>query len=222
MFKFKRIIKSFIAAALSACILTAGSLAYTGTGTVKVNTYLNIRSSGSTNSAIIGKLYNGTNVKITDSSSGWYKISYNGTTGWVSSSYLKLAQAGTASSRIKTVTSTANSLLGVNYASKGTSPATGFDCSGFTMFCYAKAGVTLPHSSTSQAAMGIPVSRSNLQPGDIIFFGTSGNGTVNHCGIYIGNNNFINAQSGAGSVKQASLTISYWSNAYITARRYIY
>lgn len=222
MLKFKKVIKGFIAATLSACLLTAASLAYTGTGTVKVNTYLNIRSSASTSSAIVGKLYNGTNVKITDNSNGWYKISYNGMTGWVSSSYLTLPQVGPASSRIQTAINTANNMLGVNYAFAGASPTTGFDCSGLTMYCYAKAGVTLPHSAASQSAMGIPVSRSNLQPGDIIFFGTSVSGTINHCGIYIGNNNFINSQSGAGSVKQASLTTGYWSNAYITARRYIY
>lgn len=222
MIKFKKAIKGFIAIALSTCILTAASLAYTGTGTVKVNTYLNIRSSASTGSAIVGKLYNGTNVTIIDSSSGWYKVSYNGTTGWVSGSYLTLAQASTDASRIQTVINTANSMLGVNYAYAGTSPTTGFDCSGLTMYCYAKASVILPHSASSQSAMGISVSRSNLHPGDIIFFGTSVSGSINHCGIYIGNNNFINAQSGAGSVKQASLTTSYWSNAFITARRYIY
>jgi cell wall-associated NlpC family hydrolase len=220
MLKLKKIISGVIAAALSAGIMTFSTLAYTGTGTVKVSTYLNVRSSASTSSVIVGKLYSGTKVTITGSSNGWYKISCNGISGWASGSYITLT--GSTSSGIQTVIDTAKKMIGVKYAYAGASPATGFDCSGLAMYCYAKAGVTLPHYTKSQVSMGISVSRSNLQAGDLIFFSTTGSGTINHVGIYIGNNSFINAQSGAGLVKQASLTTSYWSNAYVTARRYIY
>lgn len=221
MLKLKKTLKCTIAAVLSACALTTASLAYTGTGTVKVNTCLNVRSSASTSSSIIGKLYNGAAVTITGSSNGWYKISYNGTTAWVSSSYVTVPSSST-SSKIQTIVNTAKSMIGVKYKYAAASPSTGFDCSGLTMYCYSKADITLPHNSVSQSKLGTAVSRANLQPGDLIFFSTSGAGTINHVGIYIGSNNFINAQSGAGQVKQASLSTSYWSNAYVTARRYIY
>jgi cell wall-associated NlpC family hydrolase len=219
MYKLKKLIKATVAAAISTCILTAAVFAYSGTGTVKVTTCLNVRSSSSTSSTIIGKLYNGTQISLIDSSNGWYKISYNGITGWVSGNYITVTPAST---NIQKVVDTAKSMLGVKYSFAGVSPTTGFDCSGLTMYCYSKTGITLPHNSSAQATMGIAVSRANLQPGDLIFFGTSGSGTINHVGIYIGNTNFINAQSGAGLVKQASLSTSYWSNAYIKARRYIY
>lgn len=218
MMNFKKALKGTTAAVLSACALTIASFAYTGTGTVKVSTSLNVRSSASTSSSIIGKLYNGNTVTITGSTDGWYKISYNGRTAWISSSYVTIPSN---SSRIQTVIDTAKSMIGVKYIYAGASPSTGFDCSGLTMYAYAKAGVSLPHNSVSQSKLGIAVSRSNLQPGDLVFFATSGSG-INHVGIYIGNNNFINAQSGAGQVKQQSLATSYWSNAYVTARRYIY
>jgi len=219
MFKLSRKIKYAVAATLSVCMLTAATLAFSGTGTVSVGTYLNVRSSASTTSTVIGKLNNGTKVTIVDSTTGWYKINYNGKTGWVSSGYVTVSSNST---RIQTVVNTAKSTLGVKYVYGGASSATGFDCSGLTMYAYGKAGVTLPHSAASQSKMGIAVSRSNLQPGDLIFFGTSTKGVVNHIGIYIGGGNFINAQSGAGYVKEANLSNTYWSGVYITARRYIY
>lgn len=214
MFKIRKTLMRLTATALSICMLTIASLAYTGTGTVKVNTYLNVRSSASTSASIIGKLYNGTNVTITGSTNGWYKINYNGGSGWVSSSYI------TTSSKATTVVNTAKSCLGVKYIYGGATTS-GFDCSGLTMYCYSKIGITLPHNSLAQSKLGTYIKRTNLQPGDLIFFDTSGGKSINHVGIYIGNNSFISAQSGAGSVKTASLSTSYWSTAYVTARRYI-
>ena len=189
---------------------------------VDVTNYLNIRSAGSTAAAITGELYNDTLVTIIDSSSdGWSEVAYYGGTGWVSSQYLKLGNAYISSNpKIQTVTDTAQRMIGVPYVFAGASTS-GFDCSGLTLYAYSKIGVTLPHSAAQQATLGTAVSRANPQPGDLVFFDTDGgNNNITHVGIYIGNNMFVNAESGTMQrVNECSLSNSYWSGAYMTARR---
>jgi len=68
------------------------------------------------------------------------------------------------------VVSAALSQLGVPYHWAGASPSEGFDCSGLTMWAYAQVGVSLPHNAAAQHSMGTPVSRADLQPGDLVFF----------------------------------------------------
>jgi cell wall-associated NlpC family hydrolase len=78
-----------------------------------------------------------------------------------------------------------------------------FDCSGFTMWCYARVGVSLPHSSRAQIDVGQRVSRENLKPGDLVFFGRSG---IHHVGIYIGGDNFVHSPNTGDVVKVSSLS----------------
>lgn len=197
---------------VSACVLAGGVLA-AQTGTVHCSTYLNVRSAGNTGASVIGRLYSGNSVTILGSANGWYKISYNGGTAWVSSLYV------TVKSGAQTVVNTAKSMEGVKYVFGGATPS-GFDCSGLVVYCYKQAGVTLPHSAAQLATNGTAVNRSALQPGDLVFFDTDGgHNNITHVGIYIGNNTFVSAQSGAGYVKEANLTNSYWSSAYMCARR---
>jgi peptidoglycan DL-endopeptidase CwlO len=82
----------------------------------------------------------------------------------------------------------ARRFLGTPYAYGGTSPASGFDCSGFTRFVYAHFGIVLPHWSGSQFGLGRRVSRAGLRPGDLVFFDGLG-----HVGIYVGGGRFIHA-----------------------------
>ena len=98
--------------------------------------------------------------------------------------------------------------LGTPYVWGGASPS-GFDCSGFTMYVYAQVGVPLPHSSYAQYGMGVPVSQSDLQPGDLVFFYGLG-----HVGIYIGGGNYIHAPHTGDVVKISSI-----SGGYVGARR---
>ncbi|GMA56020.1 peptidoglycan endopeptidase LytE [Alicyclobacillus sacchari] len=114
-----------------------------------------------------------------------------------------------------TIADYAKTLLGAPYAWGGTSPA-GFDCSGFVQYVFAHFGISLPRTSYGQFDAGTPVAQTNLQPGDIVFFDTYGSG-ASHDGVYIGNNQFVNA---AGSAVQIdSLTDPYWGGHYIGARR---
>jgi cell wall-associated NlpC family hydrolase len=83
----------------------------------------------------------------------------------------------------------------------GASGPNAFDCSGLTQYAYSAAGVSLPHSSSSQSRMGTPVSRAQLQPGDLVFFYSP----VSHVGMYIGNGQMVHASTSGQPVKVASL-----------------
>lgn len=210
MFNFKKLIAVCSVFILSTGILAIPALAL-GTETV-IASSLNVRSAGNTGAPVIDRLYNGAQVYVTSTVNGWDKISYNGKTGWVAGQY-------TTASRAQTVVSAAKSQIGVAYQYGAESPYNAFDCSGLTKYAYSKAGVTLEHSARLQANRGWWVGKSSLKPGDLVFFDTSGAGSITHVGIYTGNGNFVNAQSGAGAVKEASLYTSYWANTYVTARR---
>lgn len=113
----------------------------------------------------------------------------------------------------------AKNYIGCKYVSGGSSPSTGFDCSGFTSYVYKNFGVSLSRSSKGQINDGVAVSRSNLQPGDIVVFNNSGNTAIGHVGIYIGGDNFIHAANPSQGVTITSLSSSYYSKRYVGARR---
>jgi cell wall-associated NlpC family hydrolase len=98
------------------------------------------------------------------------------------------ARAAVASKRAARVVRVALGQRGVPYRWAGTSPRTGFDCSGFTRWVYSHVGITLPHSSYAQYGMGRHVALRALRPGDLLFFYGLG-----HVGIYIGHGRFIDA-----------------------------
>ena len=124
-------------------------------------------------------------------------------------------QAKTISNELtaNNVVNYAKQFIGTPYRSGGTTTA-GFDCSGFTMYVYNHFNVKLPHSANNQTAKGSVVSRSNLQIGDLVFFGKS----INHVGIYIGNGSFIHSPKPGAKVKLEQL--KYMPN-YNTARRIV-
>ena len=115
----------------------------------------------------------------------------------------------------------AKKYMGYKYVSGGSSPSTGFDCSGFTSYVYKQCGINISRSSSAQASNGTAVSKSNLQPGDLVIFNNRANTSIGHVGIYIGGNTFIHAGNSGTGVITTSLSDSYYSARYVTGRRII-
>jgi len=111
----------------------------------------------------------------------------------------------------------AKDFLGCAYSYGADGPKS-FDCSGFTMYVFKHFDIDLPHSSASQAKKGSQVKKSDLIPGDLVFFKTSSKG-ISHVGIYIGKGDFIHASTGGGKVEITSLSETYYNKRYVTARR---
>jgi cell wall-associated NlpC family hydrolase len=109
--------------------------------------------------------------------------------------------------------STAYSLLGTPYVWAGSTPDSGFGCSGFTAYVWGKAGRSLPHSAAAQGAMVRRLPLSQLLPGDLVFYGF---GYVHHVALYVGNGTIIHAPR-AGSVVQVD-SIYYWDDLHWAGR----
>ncbi|MBU2603603.1 MAG: C40 family peptidase [Actinobacteria bacterium] len=98
--------------------------------------------------------------------------------------------------------------IGVPYVWGGESPS-GFDCSGLVKYSFAQVGVSLPHSSRALYGYGVAVSRGNLQPGDLVFFGSP----IHHVGIYVGNGNMVHAPYTGANVRVSSISRSNYTGA---------
>jgi len=129
--------------------------------------------------------------------------------------HLRAGRATRAAREEAQVVRFARRLLGVRYAYGGTSPRTGFDCSGFTRYVYAHFGITLPHYSVSQFALGRRVSLRGLRPGDLVFFDGLG-----HVGLYIGRHRFIHAPHSGTRVSISTLT-GWYGARFDAARRLV-
>lgn len=117
------------------------------------------------------------------------------------------------------IVATAAKYLGFRYVWGGTSPTTGFDCSGFVWYVYGRAGVPIPRELSAQIASGRRVARADLQAGDIVFFDNTYKPGLSHDGIYIGGGRFISAADYGIGVVVSNLDDAYWSSRYDGAAR---
>ena len=115
---------------------------------------------------------------------------------------------------VSSILETAYSLQGSPYVWGGNGPNV-FDCSGYTRYVFRQHGVSLPRTAASQMGVGTSVSRSQLQPGDLVFF-SYGSGSIDHVGIYVGNNSYIHAPQSGDVVK-----VSVIRSGYVGARRIV-
>ena len=205
-------------------------------GYISSNASAHFRSGPSTSSQSLGKLPKNTKITITGEENGWYKVSYNGKEGYISKSLVTEGEPPVTTSsrsqeepRSATTTTTAQassnnvvqvaeSYAGSRYVSGGSSPS-GFDCSGFTQYVYGKCGVTLSRTSYTQATQGTAVSKSELQPGDLLLFHYYGSSSIGHVGIYVGNGKFIHAANSNRGVVYDSIESGYYADNYAGARR---
>ena len=200
------------------------------TGTVTAST-LNIRSGAGTKYSVVTKASKGSKVEILESSNGWYKVKLsNGKIGWGSGSYISMTTSSNSSSnsnsenntpsqnKVETVVNLAHAQLGKPYVWGAEGPNS-FDCSGLIHYVYKQAGVSMPRSSKEQSNVGTKINKSDLQPGDLIFSSTDGTGGVSHVAIYVGNGEMIHAPRTGKNVEKVSINNSYWSKAYLYAKR---
>lgn len=191
---------------------------------------LNVRTGPGTDHPRVTSLANGTVVDITGIDSGWYKISHNGASGYVSSDYLTICKDSAGSRGDDTVSAVSSDLgeqvveyakqfLGKPYVWGGNGPNS-FDCSGFTKYVYSHFGYTLNRTASAQLKNGTSVARGELRPGDLVFFYNGKVSTpVSHVGIYIGGGQFIHASTNTYAVQFDSLDSSYYDRTYVYARR---
>ena len=113
------------------------------------------------------------------------------------------------------------SYLGIRYRFGGTSPATGFDCSGLVLNVFRNAlGLDLPRSASEMASLGDKIGKKELKPGDLVFFNTMRR-AFSHVGIYLGDNRFMHAPRTGAEVRVEDMSQSYWVKRYNGARRVV-
>ena len=183
-----------------------------------------LRRGPSTEYATLGYYDRGTKVTITGKTGGWYAVTINGTKGYMSADYIKLksdkTDGGSGTELGRQIVATAKQYLGVPYVYGGASPK-GFDCSGLVYYVYGQYGYKLQRGAGSQYRTdGTPVDKSDLQPGDLVFFSDNVD-PIGHVGMYIGDGQFIHASTGKGQVIITDLDSYYYAEHYTGARRII-
>ena len=194
---------------------------------------LNVRSGPGTTYSKVTTLSDGAVVSIVGIDNGWYKIkTSSGATGYVSSEYMVTCKDSSGSrgdgttavavasnsSMGQQVVDYAKQFLGVPYVYGGNGPSS-FDCSGFTSYIYRHFGYTLNRTASTQLSNGVAVSKSELQPGDLVFFRYNTSYPASHVGIYIGNGQFIHASTNKYQVQIDQLLTGHYANVYIAGRR---
>lgn len=110
-------------------------------------------------------------------------------------------------------------VLGVHYRFGGSSPDTGFDCSGLVAHVFERSwGLLLPRSTAQQKSVGNPVRLKELQPGDLVFYNTR-NRPYSHVGIYLGEGRFVHAPRTGARVRVENVYTPYWRTRFNGARR---
>jgi cell wall-associated NlpC family hydrolase len=215
---------------------------YISTSLVKVNAdNVTVRKSATTNSSKVTQVDSGTMATVIDRYGAWYKVRFqHGTVGYVRGDLLNAYTRTTGGSRTSSsqyyamkatapklpisgndvqIVAVAKEMLGTPYVWASES-RNGVDCSGLAYFLYQKyEGITLPRTSREMVNYGEAVSKSNVSPGDLLFFHTRGSSRINHVGVYIGGGKFIHASSSRGQVVVSDCSGGYYQSRLAAIRR---
>lgn len=178
-------------------------------------TTLYVREQPNTDCTIITSMPMGEELEVIEVLDGWVKVNIDSDEGYVSADYVDISTElpkamtmtevrygqGVSDVRVSLV-QYATQFVGNPYVWGGTSLTRGADCSGFVLSVYANYGISLPHSSKSQANCGTKISASEAKPGDLFFYGNGS--SINHVAIYIGNGQVVHASSPRTGIKISS------------------
>jgi len=208
-------------------------------------TSVNARSEANKSSSVVKKFDTNDKVTVTGEDGDWYIVDINGKKVYIQKSLLSSKKVETTSRSSNSLTESneennveeqkeetttesnksadaivayAKTFQGYPYV-YGTNGPRSFDCSGFVQYVYKHFGYSLSRSSKTQANDGVAVSKSNLQPGDILIFKNTAKTEIGHVGIYIGNGQFIHASNPKTGVTISSLSSASYQQRYVTARR---
>jgi hypothetical protein len=191
---------------------------------VVVSDKADIRSYPNSRGRVLYTCIQGMYLALVGQSGDWYGVfMIDGSIGWVQKKCVNLldyevkAQTSMNSDLGNSIVATALKYLGVPYRWGGYSTS-GLDCSGFVKAVFESHGIRLPRVSRDQALMGLPVSWSELQPGDRLYFACKGS-QIDHTGIYIGNGLFIHSSSSRQGVAIDSIFSPFYSRSFVIARR---
>ena len=165
---------------------------------------LRVRQEPNTNSKVLEKVSSDERYEVLEILDGWVKIATVTGEGYVSDEFVEVKYAlneaveftpPMTSSKRQGIIEYAQRFVGGRYVFGGTSLTRGIDCSAFVQQIYAKYGIELPRTSKTQSKCGRGISWSQIQPGDLLFYGRSGVSGVGHVAIYIGNGKIVHAAS---------------------------
>ncbi len=189
---------------------------------------IRIRSAPSMTADILKELNNGTALRIIGREDGWVRVICNGLEGFVWSDYVsegsyepKASVSRTGGAALgKEIAEYALNYIGYPYKWGGSSPASGFDCSGFVAYVFGQFGYTTSRIANDVTSDGVHVDPKDMQPGDVLCF-YSGNGYVGHVGIYIGDDTFVHAANSVAGVVTTPLSTGYYASRGYEVRRII-
>ena len=199
---------------------------------------VNIRTKPNTSSDVLASYSQGTVMTVIGINNGWYKVRHDGYTGYIRSDLMEIIggyRAASASSRPvlaspapaanltlgQQIVEFALGFIGTRYLYGGSSPS-GFDCSGFVTYVYKNFGMSVTRNASGQYRdNGVHISKTDLAPGDLVFFSSNGGSSVTHVGIFIGDEEFVHASRSGIGVVISRLDSAYYLRVWYGAKRVI-
>jgi cell wall-associated NlpC family hydrolase len=199
---------------------------FTATGTVN-DDGVRMREKPNAGEKVLTTFSTGNTLQVIGINNGWYKVKNAGVSGYIRSDLMEITGGYTAPERTAayisgtggSVVDFAMQFVGSRYVYGGASPG-GFDCSGLVYYTFKNFGLTLARTASGQwKNNGTEIEKSQLIPGDLLFFSSNGGRSVTHVGIYIGDNEFVHASTPKKGVLVSRLDSSYYINVWYGAKR---